>query len=167
MDPTIVAAVAGVLGVILGAVIGGIFALKATKRQVEVMLLQSRGDVNERLYNQSLTIMRFFAENPELRPYFYDNKELSKAESELEKLKVLSTVEMVSGFMELVALQLAEQPAEIQPRWKAYIVDGYNCSVVLREHLATCTAWYADDFLQILPQESVEASPQNSDRADA
>ncbi|MDX6556985.1 MAG: hypothetical protein QOF72_34 [Blastocatellia bacterium] len=50
MDPTIIAAFAGVLGVILGAVIGGVFALKATKRQVEVMLLQSRGDVNERLY---------------------------------------------------------------------------------------------------------------------
>ena len=113
MDPTIIAAVTGILGVILGAVIGGVFALKATKRQVEVMLLQSRGDVNERLYNQSLEIMRFFAENPELRPYFYDNKDLSKAPSELEKLKVLSTTEMVSGFMELVALQLAEQPAEI------------------------------------------------------
>jgi hypothetical protein len=54
MDPTIIAAVTGILGVILGAVIGGVFALKATKRQVEVMLLRSRGDVNERLYNQSL-----------------------------------------------------------------------------------------------------------------
>jgi hypothetical protein len=79
MDPTIIAAVTGILGVILGAVIGGIFALKATKRQVEVMLLQSRGDVNERLYNQSLEIMRFFAENPELRPYFYDNQDLNEA----------------------------------------------------------------------------------------
>ena len=48
MDPTIIAAITGILGVILGAVIGGVFALKATKRQVEVMLLQSRGDVNER-----------------------------------------------------------------------------------------------------------------------
>ncbi len=167
MDPTLLAAVAGVLGVIIGAVIGGVFALKATKRQVEVMLLQSRGDVNERLYNQSLTIMRFFAENPELRAYFYDNKELGKAESELEKLKVLSTVEMVSGFMELVALQLAEQPEEIQPRWKAYIVDGYNSSVVLREHLATCTAWYADDFLHLLPTESMGASVPTSAKPDA
>src|SRR5712692_7536827 len=117
MDPTIVAATAGVLGVIIGAFIGGVFALKAAKRQVEVMLRQSRGDVNERLYNQSLSIMRFFAENPELRPYFYDNKDLNAAEVELEKLKVLSAAEMVAGFMELVALQVAEQPAEIQPRW--------------------------------------------------
>ncbi len=168
MDPTIIAAVAGVLGVILGAVIGGVFALKATKRQVEVMLLQSRGDVNERLYNQSLEIMRFFAENPELRPYFYDNKELREAESELERLKVLSTAEMVSGFMELVALQLSEQPAEIQPRWKAYIVDGFNSSVVLREHLSTCTAWYADDFLSLLPANSIDLSTQKtSARPDA
>jgi hypothetical protein len=162
MDPTIIAAISGVLGVILGAVIGGVFALKATKRQIEVMLLQSRGDVNERLYSQSLDILRFIAENPELRPYFYDNKDLSRTESELERLKVLSTAEMVGGFMELVALQLAEQPAEIQPRWKAYIVDGYNSSVVLREHLSTCTAWYADDFLRLLPTNSIELSPQKT-----
>jgi hypothetical protein len=158
MDPTLLAAVAGVLGVIIGAVIGGIFALKATKRQVEVMLLQSRGDVNERLYSQSLEIMRFFAENPEVRPYFYDNKEIARAGSELEKLRVLSTAEMVGGFMELVALQIEDQPAHIQPRWKAYIVDSYNSSAVLREHLSTCTAWYADDLLHILPTESLGAS---------
>ncbi len=106
MDPTVLAAAAGVIGAVIGAVLGGVFALKATKRQVEVMLLQSRGDVNERLYSQSLEIMRFFAENPEVRPYFYDNKDLSKAPSELEKLRVLSTAEMVAGFMELVALQI-------------------------------------------------------------
>jgi hypothetical protein len=157
MDPTVLAALAGVIGAVVGAVLGGVFALKATKRQVEVMLLQARGDVNERLYSQSLDIMRFFAENPEVRPYFYDNKELNKAESELEKLRVLSTAEMVSGFMELVALQLIDQPAEIQPRWKAYIVDQYNSSSVLREHVATCAAWYADDYLCLLPIESTEA----------
>lgn len=167
MDPTIIAAIAGVLGVILGAVIGGVFALKATKRQVEVMLLQSRGDVNERLYSQSLVIMKFFAENPGLRPYFYDNKDLGKAPSELEKLKVLSTAEMVSGFMELVALQLAEQAAEIQPRWKAYIVDGYNSSAVLREHIATCTAWYADDFLRLLPASTEPPAHTTSGKPDA
>jgi len=158
MDPTIIAAIAGVLGVILGAVIGGVFALKATKRQIEVMMVSARGDVNERLYNQSLQIMRFFAENPSLRPYFADNRDLSACENELEKCRVLSTVEMVAGFMELVALQLAEQPAEIQPRWKAYIVDGYNSSAVMREHIATCTAWYAEDLLRLLPTNSEESA---------
>jgi hypothetical protein len=162
MDPTIIAALAGVLGVVLGAVIGGVFALKATKRQIEVMLIQARGDVNERLYNQSLQIMRFFAENPSLRPYFADNRDLSTCENEFEKCRVLSTVEMVAGFMELVALQLAEQPLEIQPRWKAYIVDGYNSSAVLRDHISTCTAWYADDFLQLLPANLPEAAAQRT-----
>jgi hypothetical protein len=162
MDPTLLAALAGILGAIIGSILGGVFALKATKRQVEVMLEQARGDVNERLYSQSLEIMRFFAENPEVRPYFYDNKDLSKAETEREKLKVLSTAEMVSGFMELVALQLAQQPEDIQPRWKAYIIDGYNSSSVMREHLAACTGWYADDFLRLLPVESGEALAQKT-----
>jgi hypothetical protein len=151
MDPTIIAAVTGILGVIVGAVIGGLFIKKATQRQIEVMLLQSRGDVNERLYSQSLSILKFFAEHPELRPYFYDNKDLNKAASELEKSKVLTAAEMVGGFMELVALQIEEQPAEIQLRWKTYVVDAYNSSSVLREHLATCASWYADDLLRLLP----------------
>jgi hypothetical protein len=157
VDPTIIATVTGILGVIIGAVIGGLFVKQATQRQIEVMLLQSRGDVNERLYSQSLSIMTFFAENPELRPYFYDNKELNRAESELEKSKVLTAAEMVGGFLELVALQIEEQSSDIQLRWKNYICDAYNSSCVLREHLATCKPWYADDLLRLLPMTADEA----------
>lgn len=158
MDPTLLAALTGIGGAVLGAVLGGVFALKATKRQVEVMLEQIREDVHERLYSQSLEIMKFFAENPEVRPYFYDNKKLAAAVTEMERLKVLSTAEMVSGFMELVALQIEQQPAEIQPRWRAYISDTYNSSDVVREHLAACAAWYADDLLRLLPQPSVDTA---------
>ena len=154
MDPTVLAAAAGVIGAVIGAVLGGVFALKATKRQVEVMLMQARGDVNERLYSQSLDIMRFFAENPEVRPYFYDNKPIGQAGTELERLRVLSTAEMVAGFMELVALQMEDQPSHIKPRWKAYLCDQYNSSAVLRDHVLECKAWYADDFLDLLPTGS-------------
>src|SRR5205085_10392015 len=114
MDPTILAALAGVIGAIIGAVLGGVFALKAAKRQVEVMLRQSRGDVNERLYNQSLSIMKFFAENPEVRPYFYDKKDIARAGSELESLKGLSTAEMVAAVSGRVALGIGEQHAASQ-----------------------------------------------------
>jgi hypothetical protein len=163
MDPTLLAALTGILGAVLGAVLGGVFALKATKRQVEVMLEQAREDVHERLYSQSLEIMKFFAEHPEVHPYFYDNKPLTKAANEMERLRVLSTAEMVSGFMELVALQIDHQPAGIQPRWKAYIVDTYNSSGVVREHLATCEAWYAEDLLRLLPAQSDDNGALSSD----
>lgn len=162
MDPTLLAALTGILGAVIGAVLGGVFALKATKRQVEVMLEQIREDVHERLYSQSLEIMKFFAEHPEVRPYFYDNKPLINAETELERLRVLSTAEMVSGFMELVALQIEEQPAEIQPRWRAYILDTYNSSGAVREHLETCTAWYADDLLRLLPSVGAQAQKKTA-----
>ena len=173
MDPTLIAALAGSLGAVVGAILGGVFVLKAGKRQVEVMVQHSRGDVNERLYNQSLSIMIFFAENPEMRPYFYDNKDLSAAPTELERLKVLNTAEMVGGFAELVALQIEAQPTEIQQRWKAYVVDVFNSSSVLREHLAACAAWYADDLIRLLPSdrqavaEKSSASPGATDSASA
>jgi len=163
MDLTLLwSALTGIAAGIIGAVIGGVFALKATKRQIEVMLEQGRGDVNERLYSQSLEIMRFLAEHPELRPYFYNNKELREAANELEKLRVLSADEMASGFMELVALQLSLQPEHIQPRWKAYLVDQYNSSVVVREHLAECAGWYADDLLCLLPIQAVEVAKEKA-----
>jgi hypothetical protein len=158
MDPTLLAGITGILGAVIGSVLGGVFALKATKRQVEVMLEQIREDVHERLYSQSLEIMKFFAENPEVRPYFYDNKDLATAANEHERLKVLSTAEMVSGFMELVALQIEQQPAKIQPRWQAYIADSYNSSAVVREHLAECEAWYAEDLLRLLPLRAIETA---------
>jgi hypothetical protein len=97
MDPTLLAGLTGILGAVIGSLLGGVFALKATKRQVEVMLEQAREDVHERLYSQSLEIMKFFAEHPEVYPYFYDNKPLAKAANEMERLRVLSTAEMVSG----------------------------------------------------------------------
>ena len=168
MDPTIIAAITGILGVIIGAVVGGLFVRQATRRQIEVMLLQSRGDVNERLYNQSLSIMKFFAEHPELRPYFYDNKDLTQAANELERSKVLTAAEMVGGFMELVAMQVEEQTPEIQSRWKAYIVDAHNSSPVLREHLVSCAAWYADDLMRLLPPPPNEVVAEKiSDKPDA
>ena len=158
MDPTLLAGLTGILGAVIGSLLGGVFALKATKRQVEVMLEQIREDVHERLYSQSLEIMKFFAEHPEVYPYFYENKPLANAANEMERLRVLSTAEMVSGFMELVALQVEQQPAEIKPRWKAYIADSYNSSSVVREHLACCEAWYAEDLLRLLPSKSVETT---------
>jgi hypothetical protein len=76
--------------------------------------------------------------------------------------------EMVAGFMELVALQIEDQPAHIKPRWKAYLCDQYNSSAVLREHISTCIAWYADDLLHILPTESAEVSASRiSDKPNA
>ena len=160
MDPTLLAGLTGILGAIVGSVVGGVFALKATKRQVEVMLAQIREDVHERLYSQSLEIMKFFAEHPEVRPYFYDNKRLASAANEPERLKVLSTAEMVSGFMELVALQIEQQPPKIQPRWRAYIADSYNSSEVVRAHLAECEAWYAEDLLRLLPPQPATSAPK-------
>ena len=167
MDPNVLTAIVGIVGVVLGALIGGIFVQRATRRQIDVMLQQSRGDVNERLYSQSLSIMKFFADNPELRPFFYDNKELKQAASELEKSKVLTTAEMVGGFIELVALQFEEQTPEIQSRWRTYVCDAYNASPVLREHLASCEAWYADDLLRLLPARLDTAAEKISDRPDA
>ena len=94
MDSIIIAAIAGVLGGILELVIGGVLALKATEPQLELMLLQSHGDVNERLYD----------------PCDWLNS-----------------------------------PRKFNRGGK----HRHNSTAVLRGHIATRTAWYADDFLRL------------------
>ncbi|MCA1566133.1 MAG: hypothetical protein LC803_10945 [Acidobacteria bacterium] len=167
MDATILGAIAGIVGGVIGAVVGGVFALKAAKQQIKVMAAQSQGSVNERLYNQNFELMRFLAEHPKLRPYFYENKELSEAETAEEKLQVLSAAEMIAGFLELVALQMSEIPEGIQLRWQNYIIDEYNSSSVLREHFNTYGDWYAEEFLRLLPPNkdarSLSSSPLGND----
>lgn len=151
MDSTIVSTISGIVGGVIGAIVGGFFALRAARKQIDVMVVQTHGSVHERLYNQNLEIMRFFAEYPELRAYFYDNKELMDTTPEKERLRALSAAEMVAGFMELVAIQMPDIDASAQPKWKSYIADEYNSSSVLRQHFHTNSGWYTNEILTLLP----------------
>jgi hypothetical protein len=147
---TLLGAIAGIIGGIIGAVVGGVFALRAARQQIKVMVAQTQGSVHERLYNQNLELNRFFAEHPKLRPYLYENKELSKTETAEEKSQVLSAADMVAGFLELVTLQMPEISENIRVKWRNYIIDQYNSSSVLREHFKAYEDWYAEEVLSLL-----------------
>jgi hypothetical protein len=162
VDSTLLGAIAGIIGGIIGAVVGGFFALRAAKQQIKVMVSQTQGSVHERLYNQNLELTRFFAEHPKLRPYFYENKELSKTETAEEKSQILSAADMVAGFLELVTLQMPEISEDIRLRWRNYIIDQYKSSSVLREHFNTYAHWYADEILSLLPSDKETSSLSSS-----
>ena len=86
-----------------------------------------------------------------------------KPVTELERLRVLSTAEMVSGFMELVALQIEVQPAGIQTSLESL----YSRFVQFEQPWSastwqSCEAWYADDLLRLLPSQPVESAAQKT-----
>lgn len=153
MDATTLSALlVGIIGAIIGAISGGLFVVWATNKQMKVLIKQTSGSINERLYNQNLEVMRFFAEHPNLYPYFFSNKELNEAKSEEEKAQILCAADMFVGFLDLAALQIEELPTGLYYSWKKYILDQYKSSPVLRQHIASNPEWYSSSVLKLISE---------------
>ena len=145
-------ALMGFLGGIIGAGIGGVFAMWAANKQTMALMTETSGNVNERLYNQNLEIMRFLAEHPNLYPYFFSNKELDKAMGETEKEQVHCTAAMIIGFMNLIAVQIDELPEAQRLSWNRYVIDRYESSGVLRQQIDSHPKWYCSGVLELISE---------------
>jgi hypothetical protein len=55
-------------------------------RQLTLLVLSGQASVNERLASQSIEIIKYIADDPQLYEYFYLNKELSADVTELNKV---------------------------------------------------------------------------------
>jgi hypothetical protein len=148
MDPTLM----GFLGGIIGAGIGGVFAMWAANKQTMALMTETSGNVNERLYNQNLEIMRFLAEHPNLYPYFFSNKELGESMGETEREQVHCTAAMIIGFMNLIAVQIDELPAAQRTNWNRYVTEQYEASNVLRRQIDSHSNWYCSGVLKLISE---------------
>ena len=140
------------LGGIIGAAVGGLFVIWGTNKQTMALMTETNGNVNERLYNQNLEIMRFLAEHPDLYPYFFSNKELAESMDGTEKEQVYCTAVMIIGFMNLIAVQIDELPETQRPSWNRYVMDQYESSDVLRRKIETHSNWYCTGVLKLIAE---------------
>src|SRR2546421_1002091 len=83
-DTNQVQATASILIVLLtlAYVVVTLFGFLSLRRQIKQVDLSTRGETHGDLYTHQHSITRFFIENPHLRPFFYDNKEVSSTDSE-------------------------------------------------------------------------------------
>lgn len=134
------------LGALFIAAIGFvvlIFQIKQLERAI-------RGDTQSGLYAQTLEIMKFIADNPELRPYFYDGKELQAGDESYNL--VLTATEIVADFFEHVVLQKANLPDEVWQKWCFQIQKTYSNSPVLQEYYTTNKLAYSVDVVSLCEQ---------------
>lgn len=149
MDSNFLAAILGLLGGLFGALVGGFYTLRAATRQIDIMLMQIRGDVNERLFNQNQTILEFLGNHPHLRPYLYDNKPINDCPDDEGRDQIRLVAEMATGFLEIIAVSILEMPVHDKQLWKQYIVDIYRTSPAIREHLDESRDWYSPELHDI------------------
>jgi hypothetical protein len=134
------------IGSVLIAVVGFgilIFQIKQLERAI-------RGDTQSGLYTQTLEIMKFIADNPEIRPYFYEGKELRPEDTSYNL--ILTATEIVADFFEHVVLQKANLPDEVWQKWCFQIQKTYSNSPVLQEYYATNRLAYSVDVVSLCEQ---------------
>jgi hypothetical protein len=117
------------------------------RRQIRQVDLSTRGETYGELYSQQHSITTFFIENLQLRPYFYDNREI---ETEANYLQIMAVAEMVADFLEHIYLQLPNLPADVREGWAAYMERIYSNSPALRIHFDANGSWYSEELLEML-----------------
>ena len=117
-------------------------------RTLKEMSLANQASISERLASQSIEILKYIADDPQLYEYFYKNKPLVVETPTCTK--VLCCAEIMANFLEHIFLQRPSLPVASQEAWMRYVRDHYSASHVVREFVTEHRHWYADAFLNFL-----------------
>ena len=117
-------------------------------RTLKEMSLANQASVSERLASQSIEILKYIADDPQLYEYFYKNKPLVVETP--TRTKVLCCAEIMANFLEHIFLQRPSLPSASQGAWMRYVRDHYSASRVVREFVTEQRHWYADAFLNFI-----------------
>jgi len=119
-------------------------SLSAVLYQVQQNLLvrtQNEIAVHGMLIERNARLLELLLENPETRPFFYDNRPLPTNDPILEG-KVLTLAEMWTDFFEQVMIQSDNLPEDMAPTWKSYARDMHSSSTAIQAYFAENCAWY-------------------------
>ena len=91
--------------------------------------------------NWTLEIDKMFFANPELRPYFYEGKDIAPTDPQYQR--AVSMAEMLIDSMDSVAAIGENFPDEVKfDGWKNWIMGTFSNSPLLVRHLEELRDWY-------------------------
>ena len=117
--------------------------------QIRDLRRSIRSSTYQNVYQLMIDIDRFFVENPNLKQYFYDGKELDTTE-QVNREKLFSIAEMLVDYFDNVYYQQDCLPANTFDAFIAFMRDIYRNSPVLREFLSSREHWYPKKFVEDL-----------------
>src|SRR5262245_46684358 len=130
---TVLGIITAFVSAIIGAFIGGLYTLRAAKQQIEILLLQVRGDAHERIFDKNQELLECLLEYPLLKPYFYDNRPVSECQNEEDRARIEIFAEMFALYLELTALNLPDLPDTVKKEWELFVIEFHNSSPAIRE----------------------------------
>jgi len=128
--------------------------MKLSKKTIDLSVASMKSSMYAIVNTQTLEMDKVFLERPHLRPYFYDNEDLSKIRDKKTLREVMSVAEYQLDFFDLVMTQLDYIPTdkdspEDKVTWKKYIVDSFANSPALCKRIADDPDWYMTSLVTL------------------
>jgi len=131
-------------------------------RQTKAMTDQSKylanalaSSVYQTVTNTSFALDTMFMEHPELRPYFFDGKEIDEKDSNYEIVSAAAEFHLDYFISLLVQIKyFPERFGAVQ----AYILDEFAQSPMLCRYLEKRKAWYSDELVMLMKKGATKHS---------
>lgn len=127
-----------------------LLTLLAIWRQLVSLRHSIEGGTYHHISQSMIDIDRWFAENPELRPYFYSKKSVDEIDPILRE-RLYATAEMLVDFFYNVYFQRNQLPESASLPYSEWMCRLYQTSPLLQEFVPTGT--YHKEFVSHLANE--------------
>ena len=134
-------------------------------RQLYALRSQVGSSATASLYGQMIEMDRYFASNPDLKPYFYGCQTIPENHDRYGTVRSLA--EMMADLIEHTYVQKDCLPSDVLPQWFEYFTDIYNDSPILRVHMAQDKSkkWYAQEILRMIEEVNMRRKHQGVNKA--
>lgn len=121
-------------------------------RQAQYTHHAAMSQVYQNTANDFATVQRYFVENPEYRPYFYDGKSLDMSDPEYVRVSAIAEFFLHAAHnLTIHRRYMQEYPWHV---WERSLRDIYNKSPILQQFLHEHPDWYTDEVHRILTGRS-------------
>jgi hypothetical protein len=127
-----------------------IVSIRTAREQMANSAAQTRLQVRDRTLGNMLALDRVFLDHPELRPYFYDGKDLDKSDPRFAQVEAVAEMHLdVFDYALNYRLQFPNE-YHFPEGHESFIREMLAQSPVMRRHLEKKAAWYSPELRALL-----------------
>ena len=120
--------------------------------QIRNIRISVENQTYQSVYETEFGIHKYFLDNPQYRPYFYENVPYAPTgnvdKDKTEKIKLDTLAEWICDFFDDVYQQRDTMSKYTFSKWRKFMKDMYQTSPILQEFIAKHGAdWYPEDFI--------------------
>jgi len=107
-----------------------------------------RSATRSSIYDMAARVKQNIIDDPELRPYFHESKEIKPGDNNYGK--VMAVADLFCLYLEKIATQGEGISERNRKAWGEYVRGVYKTCPAIQLHLKGKNNWYSDEFWEII-----------------